>query len=114
MALISYSHDDKWSELFQEPYTKIVNNKSVKFSDVLVHSFSMSDVEDPDLYAGQPLIAWQESEAGVWVMLHAADKPYWVRRADPYNYGFRYYVFARLTEPDQIYWQLKWGNKNDS
>jgi hypothetical protein len=109
MALTSA--DGKWSELFQEPYTKIVNDKPVKFSDVQVHSFTMGDVEDPDLYAGQPLIEWQESEAGAWVMAHAEDKPYWVRRPDLYNYGFKYYIFARLTESDQVYWQLRWGNK---
>jgi hypothetical protein len=109
MALTSA--DEKWSELFQEPYTKIVNDKPVKFSDVQVHSFTMGDVEDPDLYAGQPLIEWQESEAGAWVMAHAEDKPYWVRRPDLYNYGFKYYIFARLTESDQVYWQLRWGNK---
>ena len=109
MALTSA--DEKWSELFQEPYTKIVNDRAVKFSDVIVHSFTMSDVEDPDLYAGQPLCEWQETEAGAWVMAHAEDKPYWVRRTDLYNYGFRYYIVARLAESDQTYWQLRWGNK---
>ena len=111
MLQTSTRTDEKWSELFQTPYTKIIDGKAVKFSDVMVHSFLLGDVEDPDLYAGQPLWEWQESEAGAWVVEHAADKPYWVRRTDPYNYGFRYYVFARLTEPDQVYWQLRWGNK---
>ena len=111
MLQTSTRTDEKWSELFQTPYTKIIDGKAVKFSDVMVHSFLLGDVEDPDLYAGQPLYEWQESEAGAWVAKHAADKPYWVRRTDPYNYGFRYYIFARLTEPDQVYWQLKWGNK---
>ena len=111
MLQTSTRTDEKWSELFQTPYTKIIDGKAVKFSDVMVHSFLLGDVEDPDLYAGQPLWEWQESEAGAWVMSHAHDKPYWVRRADPYNYGFRYHVFARLTEPDQVYWQLRWGNK---
>lgn len=103
-------NDDKWSELFQTPYTKIINDKAVKFSDVMVHSFTIGDVEDPDLYAGQPLFEWQETEAGQWVMEHAADKPYWVRRMDLNNYGFRYYIFARMSEADQVYWQLKWNN----
>ena len=111
MLQTSTRTDEKWSELFQTPYTKIIDGKAVKFSDVMVHSFLLGDVEDPDLYAGQPLWEWQESEAGAWVMSHAHDKPYWVRQSDPYNYGFRYYVFARLTESDQVYWQLKWGNK---
>ena len=111
MLQTSTRTDEKWSELFQTPYTKIIDGKAVKFSDVMVHSFPLGDVEDPDLYAGQPLWEWQESEAGSWVVEHAADKPYCVRRTDTYNYGFRYYIFARLTESDQVYWQLRWGNK---
>jgi hypothetical protein len=111
MLQTSTHTDEKWSELFQAPYTKIIDGKAVKFSDVMVHSFPMGDVEDPDLYAGQPLFEWQGSESGKWVMAHAADEPYWVRRADSYNYGFRFYIFARLSEADQVYWQLKWGNK---
>ena len=111
MLQTSTRTDEKWSELFQTPYTKIIDGQAVRFSDVMVHAFPMGDVEDPDLDAAQPLYEWQETEAGVWVMEHAADKPYWVRRTDTYNYGFRYYIFARLTESDQVYWQLRWGNK---
>ena len=80
-------------------------------TEYLVHSFRMADSEDPDIYAAEPLYNWQQTEAGKWVMEHAADKPYWVRRTDPYNYGFRYYIFARMSEADQVYWQLKLGNK---
>ena len=111
MAISSSSHNDTLGELFQTPYTTIINGNAVKFSDVMVYSFPMGDVEDPDLYAGQPLFEWQETEAGQWVMEHAADKPYWVRRMDLNNYGYRYYIFARMSEADQVYWQLKWGNK---
>jgi hypothetical protein len=98
-------------DFFQAPYTQLIDGKAVRFSDVMVHSFPMSDVEDPDLYAAQPLWKWQETEAGQWVMEHAADKPYWVRKTDAYNYGFKYYIFARLKESDQVFWQLKWGNQ---
>jgi len=111
MIKTSTHTNEKWSELFQKPYVQNINGKAVRFSDVQVHSFPMGDVEDPDLYAGQPLYEWQESEAGAWVVERAHDKPYWVRRTDQYNYGFRYYIFARLTESDQVYWQLRWGNK---
>jgi hypothetical protein len=75
----------------------------------MVHSFPVGDVEDPDLYAGQPLWEWQESEAGAWVAEHAHDKPYWVRRTDQYSFGFRYYIFARLTESDQVFFKLKFA-----
>ena len=109
MAITSTHADEKWSELFKKPYVQNINGKAVKFSDVMVHSFPVGDVEDPDLYAGQPLWEWQESEAGAWVAEHAHDKPSWVRRTDQYSFGFRYYIFARLTESDQVFFKLKFA-----
>jgi hypothetical protein len=64
--------------------------------EVVVHRFSMGDVEDPDLYAGQPLWEWQESEAGKFVMEHAIQTPSWHRQADPYNYGYQFVIVAEL------------------
>ena len=63
---------------------------------VVVHKFSMGDVEDPDLYAAQPLWEWQESEQGKFVMEHAIETPIWHRHADPYNYGHQYVIVAEL------------------
>ena len=71
----------------------------------------MGDVEDPDLYAAQPLWEWQKSEAGAWVMEHAVETPFWTRQADHTSFGYRYYVVARLRESDQTFFKLKWGNK---
>ena len=96
------------NKLFQEPEWKLIDNKVVKISDVKVHEFNMGDVEDPDLYAAQPLYEWQQSEAGKWVMENAVVTPFWHRTTDPYNYGYKYYVIARLKEQDQTYWTLKW------
>ena len=63
---------------------------------VVVHKFSMGDVEDPDLYAAQPLWEWQESEQGKFIMEHAIETPIWHRQADPYNYGHQYVITAEL------------------
>jgi hypothetical protein len=95
-------------KLFSPPEWKLVNNKAVKFLDVKVHEFNMGDVEDPDLYAAQPLWEWQETEAGQWVMEHAIEKPFWHRLVNPHTFGYTYYVIARLSEQDQTYWTLKW------
>lgn len=94
--------------LFKAPEYKLIDNKGVRFSDVVVHSFTMGDVEDPDLYAAEPIINWQESEAGKWVMEHAVEKPFWHRHIDPYSFGYKYHIIARLSEQDQTYWTLKW------
>ena len=96
-------------KLFKQPEYKLINDKVVKFSDVRVHEFNMGDVEDPDLYASEPLWQWQDSEAGRWVMEHAVDPPFWHRMVNPYTFGWTYYIIARLEEQDQVYWKLKWG-----
>jgi hypothetical protein len=105
-------------KLFQAPECKLINGKVVKISDVKVHEFNIVDVEDPDLYAARPLLDWQQSEAGKWVMEHAVKTPFWHRPVNPnrYNpnsngsiYGCTYYIIARLQEQDQTYWALKWS-----
>jgi hypothetical protein len=109
MSGINNPHrSEEADRLFKSPEWKVVNNKSVKYSDVLVHKFVMGDVEDPDLYAAQPLSEWQQSEAGQWVMEHAVEVPFWHRQIDPYSFGHTYCVIARLSEQDQMYWALKW------
>ena len=98
------------SDLSQPREVKIINGVPVAFSDVVVHHFPMGDVEDPDLYAADPLYKWQQSEAGTWIMEHAVEPPFWTRQTDVGSYGYRYYVVARLKEQDQTYFKLKWGN----
>jgi hypothetical protein len=110
MAGIKNSHrSEEADRLFKAPEYRLVNDKSIRFSDVKVHEFNMGDVEDPDLYAAEPLWNWQQTEAGQWVMKHAVEKPFWHRTVDPASYGHKYYIIARLSEQDQTYWTLKWG-----
>jgi hypothetical protein len=82
---VRYQYFDKDGQRFVEEIHKVV-----------VHKFSMGDVEDPDLYASQPLWEWQESPAGKFVMKHAVTSPEWQRRADAYSYGHEYAVVAEL------------------
>jgi hypothetical protein len=79
--------------------------------ECVVHQFSMGDVEDPDLYAAEPLYQWEHSEAGQWIMKNAADTPTWYRIADPSSYGYRYQVRAKLMGPALTEWLLRYGDK---
>ena len=104
------NYQPEHSDLSQPRQVKIIDGVPVAFSDVVVYHFLMGDVEDPDLYAAQPLYDWQQSEAGTWVMEHAVEPPFWVRQPDVSSYGYRYYIVARLKEQDQTYFKLKWSN----
>ena len=76
---------------------------------VIVHTFRMGDVEDPDLWAGQSLYEWQKSEAGTFVMEHAIDQPVWHRHLDQTTYGYLYTITAELEAKKLSEFYLKWG-----
>jgi hypothetical protein len=99
------------------PYTDMIPHKFIVEGDrvyelkkVIVHQFSLSDVDDPDLYAAQPLYEWRESEMGKWVMSKAVETPEWHRHLDPMTYGYRYAIVAKMKDVDYTFWTLKWGS----
>ena len=89
----------------------VIEDKVHTIHDAVVHSFMLGDVDDPDIYAAAPLIEWQNSESGAWVMKHAMETPMWHRQADPMGWGFRISVTAKLKAKDYSYFLLKWGEK---
>jgi len=76
---------------------------------VVVHQFSMSDVEDPDLYAAEPLYQWQQTEAGKFVMNNAVDTPIWHRHNDFASYSYVYAVTAELEKKKLSEFYLRFG-----
>ena len=94
---------------YQPPEVKIVDGRPVSFRDVCVYAFRVSDVDEPDILAGEPLWQWQNSEQGQWIMQQAVEKPYWVRVIDHNTYGFQYRIMARLSEHNECFWRLKWS-----
>ena len=76
---------------------------------VVVHRFQLGNSDDPDLYAAEPLLKWQESEQGKFVMEHAVDKPEWHRYTDSVIYGYKYAVTAELEAKKLSEFFLRWG-----
>ena len=74
----------------------------------VVHSFRLGDVEDPEIYAGQGLWEFEQSEKGQWVMATAVETPVWTIAIDPAYYGYQVKIAARLYEKDLTYFLLKW------
>lgn len=102
------NHPDR---IYRPPITKyvVVEDRVEKCETITVHEFQMSDVDDPDLYAAEPLMAWEKSEKGQWVMKNAVDTPTWHRMADPMTYGYRYIIRAKLMGPSLTEWLLRYG-----
>jgi len=77
----------------------IIDDRVEEVREVVVHEFTMGDVDDPDLYAAQPLWEWEKSEAGQWIMENAVESPCWYRIPDSMQYGYKYQVRAKLSGP---------------
>jgi len=75
---------------------------------VTVHTITMGDVEDPDLFVAEPIWKWQQSDEGKWVMENSVEQPMWVREVDPACYGYKYKIVASLDGPALTYWKLKY------
>jgi hypothetical protein len=76
-----------------------IGDRVEEVRELVVYEFNLGDVEDPDLYAADPLWKWQESEIGKWIMTNAVETPAWYRIPDPMQYGYKYQVRAKLTGP---------------
>jgi hypothetical protein len=117
MALTYNTFNNTFSGYFGPKPTKAVykytveNDRVVEIHDVTVHEFTLHDADDPDLYAAVPMIEWQQTEKGTWVMEHAIESPSWYRYIDPVSYGYKYQIRARLRGPDYTYYALKWCSK---
>jgi len=87
---------------------RIVNEQPVAFSDLVVHSFCVAELEDSVIHAAGYLLDWEYSEAGAWVMSRAVETPWWCRQLDVSNYSYQFSIIARLSKPDQTFFKLKY------
>lgn len=87
----------------------IINDRVEEVREIVVHEFTMGDVDDPDLYAAEPLWKWQQSEEGRWIMENAIETPAWYRIPDVMQYGYKYQVRAKLMGPVLTEWLLRYG-----
>jgi hypothetical protein len=103
MVAVRWREVDQDGQLFVEEIHKVV-----------VYRFNIGDVDDPNLYAAEPLYQWEKSEPGQFVMEHAIEQPIWRAQTDTYNYGYQCIIVAELEKKKLAEFYLKWGDPNGS
>lgn len=74
-----------------------------------VKTLNVGDVDDPDIYVGQYIWEWQETDAGKWVMDNSRPLPSWHRSVSHITtYGYQYDIRAYLTPKQITYFELKY------
>ena len=76
---------------------------------ITVHKIAMGDVEDPELYAAAPIMAFEKSAKGRWLTENSKQQMEYIVRPNPETYGWMVIIFAWLEEQDLTYYRLKWG-----
>lgn len=77
---------------------------------IIVHRFRLGDVDDPEIYAAEPIWQWEQSEVGRWVKEHAVEVPSWQIRVHHETYSHEGIIRAEFTEEDATFYSLKWGH----
>lgn len=93
----------------QKPIPKVIMVDGEPATEIVVHRFRLGDVDDPDLYAAEPLWQWEQSDAGKWVMENAVEVPRWQRYIDYTSYHTQYAIIARLKSSAITYYLMRWG-----
>jgi hypothetical protein len=88
---------------------KVINGKIYSYHKVVVHTFLLSDVEDPEIYAAGPIWDWQQTEAGKFVIANAEEKPVFHSQPDYNSYGYKFAITAVLEEKILTEYYLKFG-----
>lgn len=72
--------------------------------------FNIGDVEDPEIYAAEPIYNWQQTEHGRWVMEHAHDLKFYTQ-PDLATLGYTVTIRGKLPDgPLVTEYLLRWGN----
>jgi hypothetical protein len=91
-----------------QPTYHLVGDRVEERRKVLLHEFIMGDVEDPELYAAQPLYEWQQTEMGQWCMENATNLEYQTQM-DHVTMGYRVIITGVLSGKYLTYFLLKKG-----
>lgn len=77
---------------------------------IVVHRFRLGDVEDPEIYAAEPIYNWQQTESGKFIMENAVESPTWVSNVNPERYEYDYAIIAELEKKKLSEYYLRWGH----
>lgn len=65
------------------------------------HTFSMGDVDDPELYAAEPIWKWQQTDQGQWAMKNAQNLAFH-RESCVQSWGHRFVIRGEVQDPKKI------------
>jgi hypothetical protein len=108
---MAIAYSKHWPNQLPEKF-KFHNNPRIAMHTrtVVLHTFSIGDVEDPMLYASHPIHKWQQSEKGQWCMENCEGEVYFCSSADPVSLGYKIVLQGEMSEKNYTFFKLKWAD----
>lgn len=85
---------------------KLSSGPTVK---VVFHTFSIGDVEDPEIYASMGLSEWRKTERGIWCWENSIGPIHFHSMLDTQMYSYKVAITGELSPENFTYYKLKWG-----
>jgi hypothetical protein len=95
-------------------YKEVRNGDQITVREIhkiVVHCFRLGDVDDPEIYAAEPIWEWQQTDAGKFIMEHSEETPEYHQHIDHVHYGYQYAITAKLEKKKLAEFYLRWGTK---
>lgn len=93
-------------------YIEVRNKDEIRVEEVKeieVKRFTVSEFDDPDLHAARPMIEWEKSEMGQWIMKNAVDVPTWHKIVNYSSLEHIYSIRAKLAGPSLTEYLLRYS-----
>lgn len=74
---------------------------------MIFYEFTLGDVEDPDIYAAGPILEWQKTDHGQWVMKHGLELAFNIQPGIDV-FGYKVTITGGLNPQDEVYYTLKY------
>lgn len=85
------------------------NHTTVPTKKIVVHTITLGDVEDPEVYIGEHIWEWQQTESGKFVMQNSLAEPSFHKIYDYTFHGHTYHIVAYFDAKTVTYWNLKYA-----
>ena len=81
------------------------DGRVILFAELLI-----PDSDDPEIYAAVPILDWEKTDEGNWIMNHALEEPQWRVINDYTTNQYKAQIYGKLSEADEIIYRLKFGH----
>jgi len=85
------------------------DSANLPIKNIILHRFTIGDVEDPYVTAAFPLAEWQQTDKGKWCMEHAVGEMKFYCAHSEANLQTIVIISGDLMPEDHTYFLLKWG-----